>query len=86
MAQAVVENTTCNRVTILVTGGNKGIGLEFCKMCLQEHSNIALIVGCRSLNRIIMYDKNKSKKQLRKDPEFSKVQFNDSFHCASTQY
>ena len=57
------------RTTVLLSGGSKGIGLEFAKICLRDHRNINLIVGCRSLKRIIQYDTQKSKQDLARDPE-----------------
>ena len=57
--------------SILVTGGNKGIGLELVKQLLSEHDNVTVIVGCRDLNRVIKCAPNKSTNSLKRTPELS---------------
>jgi NAD(P)-dependent dehydrogenase (short-subunit alcohol dehydrogenase family) len=34
--------------TLIVTGGNRGLGLELCKMALQKGAK-KIIMGCRDL-------------------------------------
>ena len=65
------DNSKDKKTTILVTGANKGIGLAFAQMCLKDHNNLNLIVGCRSLGRVVGFDTKKSQNDLNKDPEFS---------------
>ena len=67
------DNCSTEMTTILVNGCNKGIGLDFAKICLKEHDNLSLILCCRNLNRIVKFDANKTRKQLRKDPELSNL-------------
>lgn len=76
--QKLRENSA--NTIILITGANKGIGYEFVKLCLTQRNDVTILIGCRSLNRIIQYDTTKEEQELVKQPELST---NSSFvwHC-----
>ena len=40
-----------SRRSILVTGGNKGIGLAICKAILKDHADTAVLLGSRDAGR-----------------------------------
>ena len=50
-----------DKQVILVTGGNKGIGLELCKM-LVTHDNIQVLLGCRNFAYVPKPKDTKDKK------------------------
>ena len=61
MAQAVEQKNDENKKVILVSGANKGIGLELCKL-LIKNENVQIILGCRNFNYIpIPKEQNKAK-------------------------
>jgi len=65
MAQAAEEEKVNDQKTvILVTGANKGIGLELCKM-LVAHENIQVILACRNF----AYVPKPKQKNAKKEPD-----------------
>ena len=48
---ATLDNTTLIMKKILVTGGNKGIGLAIVKLLLRDFSDTFLLLGSRDVGR-----------------------------------
>ena len=61
------------RRTVLITGCNKGIGLEVVKQFLTEHNHLNVLIGCRNLNQTIHYDSTKSIHALKRESELSLI-------------
>ena len=59
------------RTVILITGANKGIGLDLSKLILQNQKNVSVILACRKLKRIVKYQPLIGKSDLIKQPELS---------------
>lgn len=62
MAQAAEEKVNDQQRVILVTGANKGIGLELCKM-LVTHKDIRVILACRNFAYVPKVKSKNDKKE-----------------------
>lgn len=45
------NNVGASRKYVLVTGGNKGIGKAICEKLLEEHDDVAVLLGSRNVQR-----------------------------------
>ena len=62
--EKVEDNDQKKQTVILVTGANKGIGLELCKLLVQ-HDNVHVLLGCRNF----AYVPKPKDTQNKKDPD-----------------